>query len=97
MAKYIALVNWTDQGVRSAKDTIKRSEQAQSAFAALGVSLESVFWTIGRYDLVVVLDAPDAAAVTTALLQLAAAGNVRTETLRAFSADEMRAILEKLA
>lgn len=97
MAKYIALVNWTDQGVRNAGETVTRTEQARKAFAPLGVNIDNIYWTIGRYDLVAEFDAPDDAAVAAALLQLAAAGNVRTETMRAFSADEMSAILGKMA
>ena len=96
MAKYVALVNWTDQGVRNAKDTVKRFEQARDAFQQKGVSFDSVFWTLGRYDMVAILDAPDDETIAATLLQLGAAGNVSTETLRAFSADEMGLILQQL-
>jgi len=96
MAKYVVLVDWTDQGVRTAKDTVKRFEQARDAFRAMGVSFDTVLWTLGRHDIVAVLDAPDDATVAAALLGLAGAGNVSTETLRAFSAEEMGGILQKL-
>jgi len=96
MAKYVVLVDWTDQGVRSAKDTVTRLEQAREVFGKKGISFESVYWTLGRHDMVAVLDAPDDATVAAALMQLGSAGNVSTETLRAFSAEEMSGILQHL-
>jgi uncharacterized protein with GYD domain len=96
MAKYVVLTDWTDQGVRNAKDTVTRYEQAREALQQLGVSIEAVYWTLGRYDLVVIVEAPDDAIVTAALLRLASGGNVSTETLRAFSVDEMRAIVQQV-
>ena len=97
MAKYVVLLNWTDQGVRTAKDTVTRFEQARDAFQQKGVSFDGVFWTLGRYDIVGILDAPDDETIAATLLQLGAAGNVSTETLRAFSADEMGGILQQLS
>jgi uncharacterized protein with GYD domain len=97
MAKYIVLGNWTDQGMRNAKDTVRRYEQVRDDMRQMGVGFDSVYWTMGRHDIVAVLDAPDDATVTTALLNLGSAGNVSTETLRAFSADEMGEILKNLA
>jgi uncharacterized protein with GYD domain len=96
MAKYVVLIDWTDQGVRTAKDTVTRYEQGRAAMQQLGVSVDAVYWTLGRYDLVVVLDAPDDALVTAALLRLASGGNVSTETLRAFTVDEVRDIVQKV-
>ena len=60
MAKYVVLVNFTDQGVRTAKDTVKRFEQARDAFQKKRVSFDNVYWTLGRHDIVAILDAPDA-------------------------------------
>lgn len=96
MAKYVALFNWTDQGIRTASDSVQRVEQARAAFEALGVRLETIYWTQGRYDFVGVLDAPDDEAVAAAMLQLARLGNVRSETLRAFTAEEMQGIFQRL-
>ena len=96
MAKYVELINWTDQGIRNAKDSPQRVEQARTAFAAMGVTIEQIYWTVGRHDLVAVIDAPDDATLTAALLRLAGSGNVRTETLRAFTADEMGPVLQQL-
>jgi uncharacterized protein with GYD domain len=96
MARYVILGNWTDQGVKNVKDTTQRVEQARAQFESLGVRLETVLWTLGRYDTVVVAEAPDDEAITTAMLRLGMAGNTRTETLRAFTAQEIGGILGKL-
>jgi len=92
---YVLLINWTDQGVKGFKDTVDRYEAARDAFQARGVSFKEIFWTIGPYDLVSVVDAPDDETLTAAGLMLAAQGNLRTTTLRAFNADEMRALIQK--
>lgn len=96
MAKYVGLFNWTDQGVKTAKDTIGRQRKTSEAFEKVGLHLETVLWTQGRYDLVAVFEAPDDATVAAAMLTLGKAGNVRTETLRGFSAEEMQGILERV-
>ncbi len=96
MPRYVALMNWTDQGVRSAKDSVKRRQQAEAAFAKMGVTLETVLWTQGRYDLVAILEAPDDATVAAVMLTLGGQGNLRTETLRAFTGEEMEGVLGRL-
>ena len=96
MARYIVLMDWTDQGIRTAKDSVKRSSQAREAFQKQGVTIEQLYWTLGSHDLVAVLNAPDGETFAAVLLQLAAAGNLRTTTLRAFDEGEFGAILAKL-
>jgi uncharacterized protein with GYD domain len=96
MAKYVLLVNWTEQGVQNAKDTVKRSEQVRDLFQRMGVTIEQVYWTAGQYDIVVVLDAPDDESVSAAALAGAMQGNLRTTTLRAFEAEEMQRILDRI-
>ncbi len=95
MANYVVLVQWTEQGVQQVKDTIERSHQATAAFEPLGVRLRDIYWTSGRYDIVLLLEAPDDESLSAAMLKLGMMGNVRTETLRAFSEQEMRRILDK--
>jgi uncharacterized protein with GYD domain len=95
MAHYILLMNWTEQGVKAYRDSVDRAEAARGALAQRGVNLKDVYWTIGTYDLVCVTEAPDDAAVSAALLALAAQGNLRTTTLRGFTADEFRAVIQK--
>lgn len=96
MANFVVLFNWTDQGVQTAKESVNRVAQATDAFKKVGVSIASIHWTIGSYDLVAVLSAPDEETMTVAMLNLAAGGSVRTTTMRAFDAREMSAILSKL-
>ena len=96
MATYVILSTFTDQGIRSVKQTTKRADAARAAAKELGVNLREVLWTQGQYDVVSIIDAPDEAAVTAFGLSLAGAGNVRSQTLRAFTKDEMDKILTKV-
>lgn len=96
MPRYVGLMNWTDQGIRSAKDTVKRRRQVEESFAKMGITLETVLWTQGRYDLVGIMEAPDDATVAAAMLTVGGQGNLRTETMRAFSAEEMEGVLGRL-
>jgi uncharacterized protein with GYD domain len=96
MATFVVLVNFTDQGIRNVKDTRKRAEAFKEMAKKVGATVKEIYWTLGRYDVVSILDAPDAATVTALNLSVGALGNVRTQTLSAFSADEMGGILAKL-
>jgi uncharacterized protein with GYD domain len=96
LAKYIVLFNWTDQGVKAAKDSVNRVQQTRGAFAATDTTIEAIYWCLGQYDLVAVVQAKDDQSVTAALLNLAAAGNVRTSTLRAFDQSEFEQIIRKM-
>jgi uncharacterized protein with GYD domain len=96
MASYIALLSFTDQGIRNIKDTTKRAEAAEKLAQQCGVTMKSVQWTLGAYDVVVQLEAPDDQSVTAFELAIGSQGNVRSQTLRAFSRDEVNAILAKL-
>ena len=97
MATYIALSNFTDQGIRNVKETTKRADAAKKMAKKFGVSVKEFFWTMGSYDLVVIFEAPDDASMSAFGLAIGEKGNVRTQTLRAFSKDEMDKILRKLA
>src|SRR4051812_36496161 len=96
MAKYVVLLNWTEQGRRTAKDTVTRFDQARDAFQQIGISFDTTVWTMGRYDMVAIVDAPDDETVAMAMAQLGSAGNVSTETLRGFTADEVRGLIQQL-
>ena len=89
MPAYITLANFTDQGARAIKDSPDRFEAFKSLAEAAGVSVKSVHWTTGAYDIVLVAEGSEDALMTLNL-KLAALGNVRTQTLRAFSITEMR-------
>ena len=96
MPTYITLLNWTQQGIGKVKGSPKRLDAGRKAFKKLGVDLKDVYLTMGRYDLVCVLEAPDSESVAKALLSLAADGNVSSETLAAFTEDEYRKIVGSL-
>jgi uncharacterized protein with GYD domain len=89
MVAYVVLANFTEQGIRNAKDSPKRAEAFKAMARTFGVTVREIVWTQGRYDIVTILDAPDEASFMSLTLSLGALGNVRTESLRAFSADEM--------
>jgi uncharacterized protein with GYD domain len=97
MATYIVLASFTDQGIRNVKDTTKRADAVRSMASKFGVTAKDIFWTLGSYDVVAIFEAPDDASMTALGLALGTAGNVRTQTLRAFSKDEMNGVLAKLA
>ncbi|HJW45281.1 MAG TPA: GYD domain-containing protein [Lysobacter sp.] len=96
MATYIALSRFTDQGIRSIKDTTKRADAAKEAAKKFGANMTHIFWTLGHYDLVTIIEASDEQAVTALMLSISSAGNIRTETLRAFDQEEMGGILAKV-
>jgi uncharacterized protein with GYD domain len=92
---YVVLINWTDQGVKNFQETVDRYEKAQAVGQEAGVTWRDTYWTLGPYDIVATLDAPDDEAVMATLLAVAGQGNIRTTTLRAFDADGMRAVIGK--
>jgi uncharacterized protein with GYD domain len=96
MATYIVLSNFTEQGIRNIKETTKRADAVRELAQKMGVTMKDLYWTDGRYDVVVTFEAPDDASMTALCLAIAAKGNVRTETLRAFSKEEMTRIVAKL-
>ena len=96
MPTYVALMNWTDQGVRTVRDTVHRREQADALADKHGAKIEQVYWTVGPYDLVTILQAPDDESATAMLLELGSGGNLRTVTLRAYDREEMSGILQRL-
>ena len=96
MPTYIALMNWTDQGIKSAKETVQRRDQAEGLAQKHGASIEQVYWTVGPYDLVSILQAPDEESATAMVLELGSAGNLRTLTLRAYDREEMSRIIQRL-
>ncbi|GGW67926.1 GYD domain-containing protein [Streptomyces xantholiticus] len=95
MPTFVALLNWTDQGVRGYKDTPQRAEAFAAAAQKLGVKVLNLYWTVGPYDIVAVVEAPDDETATAVLLQVGALGNVRSTTLRAFGREEMDRIITK--
>jgi uncharacterized protein with GYD domain len=96
MVTYVVLANFTDQGIRKAKESPKRAEAFRQLAKTLGVTVRDIFWTQGRYDIVTIVEAPDESSAMSLNLSLGALGNVRTESLRAFSAADMTTIVGKM-
>ena len=96
MATYVVLAKFTDQGIRNAKDSPKRAEAFKQMAETFGVTVKELFWTQGQYDIVTIVEAPDEISVVALNLSVSALGNIRTESLRAFSAAEMMTIVDKM-
>jgi uncharacterized protein with GYD domain len=96
MATYVGLIQFTDQGIRSIKDTVKRGEAAIAEAEKMGVKIVEEFWTMGAYDFVVLVEAPDDETISAFILKVGTLGNVRGQTLRAFRRNEMEGILAKI-
>src|SRR5262249_29115916 len=90
MPTYVSLLTYTDQGIRNIKDAPKRLEASKKAIKDLGGSIKAYYMTQGGYDGVLIFEVPDDMALTTFLLNVGAAGNVRTTSLRAFPEEEFK-------
>ena len=95
MKTYVALCRFTEQGIRSVKDTTRRAVAVKEAAGKFGATMQ-IYWTSGRFDLLAIIDAPDEESANAFALSIGTAGNIRTEMLRAFTKDEMNAILGKM-
>jgi len=96
MGKYVLLLNWTDQGIKNVKDTIKRADSFKSYLEKRGGKLTNLFYTFGQYDLVVTAELPSDEIAMSVSLGTGALGNVRVTTLKAFGVDETRRIVDDL-
>jgi uncharacterized protein with GYD domain len=96
MATYIVLANYTEQGIRKVEDSLKRTEAVKAMAKKCGVTMKETFWCLGAHDVVAIFEAPDDAAMTALGLSIGKLGNVRTQTMRAFSAADMKGILGKV-
>jgi uncharacterized protein with GYD domain len=86
---------FTDQGIRNIKETGKRAEAVRTMIKNAGGTVKDIFWILGQYDVVLIADAPDEKSMTALILNIGSLGNVRTQTLRAYKADEIEKILSK--
>lgn len=96
MAKYVSLINWTEQGIKNFKETTARAKDAVAQAEKMGGKL-TVYWTLGACDIVTVSEFPDDETATAFLLKIGSLGNVRTQTMRAFDTQEVIAIIAKTA
>jgi len=97
MSNYVLLIDWTEQGIKNVNDTVKRAKSFESAIEKAGGKSLGFYYTIGRYDMVAIVQAPTDEAIASVLFSLGSLGNVRTETLKAFSTHEAANIIEKLS
>lgn len=97
MATYMILGSFTEQGIRAVKDTTKRAADIRGIGKKVKVTVKEIYWTLGSYDVALIVEAPDEASVTAFSLSVGVLGNVRYQTLRAFSAEEMDKILGQMA
>jgi uncharacterized protein with GYD domain len=93
MATFLATIRFTEQGLKTVRDTTKRASAFKAAAKKLSVKVTSVYWSLGSFDGVLVFEAPDVESATAAMLHLCAAGNVKTQTVQLFTAAEMDKIL----
>ena len=93
MPTYVSLVRFTDQGIRNVKEAAERIAAVEKLFGQLGARMSEIYLTMGRYDYVVVMEAPDDETATKAALAVSSVGNVRTETLRAYTRAEIGKII----
>ena len=96
MAMYVSLLRFTEQGIRNVKDTTERAAAATAEAEKMGLKIKDSFWTLGPYDVVLLLEAPDDQSVTAFTLKVGSLGNVKTQTMRAFGSEEMEDILAKI-
>lgn len=96
MARFVLLGTFTDQGISKVQDTVKRAQNAKALAAKAGAEMVEVHWLLGRFDLMAIVEAPDDETMTAVALSLGKLGNVKTQTLRAFTADEMDKIIGKM-
>lgn len=96
MATFISTIKFTEQGIQNIKETCKRANAFKATAKKMGVKVQGVYWTLGRFDGLLLFDAPDEETATALMLDLGSLGNLHTQTARAYSATEMEGILAKM-
>ena len=97
MPTYIVLVDFTEQGIEHVNKTVDRVDALRDQLGSMGVDFKDAWWTLGEHDVINLFEAPDDETMTAAALTIAEQGNVRFTTMRAFTEDEMRSVLSKVA
>ena len=96
MAIYISVVNFTDQGIRVIRNTVERAENFRKQAEELGAKVLDIYWTLGVYVLVILVEAPDDETVAKLFFAVGSLGNIRAHTMRAFSAEDMAGIIKDI-
>ena len=97
MSTFICLFGWTEQGIRNVEDTAQRAAKFKASIKKAGGAVKKIYWTMGQYDGVIIFEAPDDAIAAAVMMAGCALGNVRTETLRAFTEEEIGGVLGKMS
>ena len=97
MATFVVLSSYTDQGIRSVKETVGRAEAFKEMARKAGCNVKELYWTLGSSDICAICEAPDDETATALSLSLASRGNIRSSTMRAFTMAEMSKIIGKVA
>jgi uncharacterized protein with GYD domain len=97
MAMYVVLASFTDQGIKNVKETVARAEAFKELARKAGATVNDVYWTLGAHDIVAICEAPDDETATAMSLSVASRGNIRSETMRAFTLPEMAKIVGRMA
>ena len=95
MAHYVVLAKFTDQGIRLVKDTAKRAQAFRATAKAMGVMIKEIYRTLGQYDVILTMEAPQDETVASLMFKVGALGNLTSQTLRAFNEAEIDAITAK--
>lgn len=95
MAQYVVLAKFTDQGIRAVKDTPKRAQAFRATAKAMGVTIKEIYWTLGQYDVILTMEAPQDETVASLMFKVGSLGNLTSQTLRAFNEAEIEAIAAK--
>ena len=96
MPSYVCLIQFKEQGIRNIQDTVKRGDAAMAEAQKMGIKIIEEYWTMGAYDAVITVEAPDDETMSAFILKVGSLGNVKGQTLRAFRRDEMEKILAKM-
>ena len=96
MAHYVVLGQFTDQGIRGVKDTTKRAKNFRETAKSMNVTVKDIYWTLGLYDVIVTIETPDDETATSFMMKIGSLGNLKSQTLRAFSESEAASLVAKL-
>ena len=97
MSNYVVLANFTDQGIRGVKETGKRAKAFRDLAKGVGVTVKDIYWTMGVYDVVFTLQAPNDEATASLMMKLGSLGNLKSQTLRAFTENEIESVVSKIS
>ncbi len=96
MQTYLIMGKFTEKGITNIKQTTERADKFKEIAAKFGIKVQQIYWLIGEYDVVNIVEAPDDQALQALLVRVGAWGNVRTTTFRAFDKKEMDAIISRM-